>query len=253
MAAWIQDSLVDCADKYPQRNMHDDSVLLGRIGDLDRQDHLRKGRLIMNNRIRGPVGSLQRDMQARAILTRNKILEESAAVFDAHGYTALTVNALAAATGISKGAVYFHFSSKEAIARQLVDDWNDIVQQTITTVVSRRTPRPVEQIDGAFSILARLVADRTTLRAGMKLILDPAVDDGYDFGRWVESVDGLVDSAIAAGELTDTYATRRLAWNLCAGTIGTAHATTALREDVDFTIRIGDMVAAHLNNARATS
>lgn len=77
---------------------------------------------------------------------------------------------------------------------------------------------------------------------GMKLTLEPSVDDAAAFGRWVDAVSGIVDTASAAGELTDTPTTCRLAWNLCAGTVGAAHATATLAEDVDLIIRISDMV-----------
>lgn len=57
------------------------------------------------------------------------------------------------------------------------------------------------------------------------------------------------DTAITEGELTDTHTAHRLAWNLCAGTIGAAHASASLREDVDLATRIEDTVTAHTEAA----
>ncbi|KAB2583052.1 TetR family transcriptional regulator, partial [Rhodococcus erythropolis] len=53
------------------------------------------------------------------------------------------------------------------------------------------------------------------------------------------------------GELTDTPTTHRLAWNLCAGTVGAANASAALRVDVDLATRIEDTVTAHLKSTTA--
>lgn len=102
-----------------------------------------------------------------------------------------------------------------------------------------------------FSSLAHKIADDTNLRAGMKLILEPAIDNGSAFARWVDTVGAIVDTAITDGEITDTPTPHRLAWNLCAGTIGATHASAFLREDIDLATRIGDTVAAHITSVGA--
>ncbi|HEX5615091.1 MAG TPA: TetR/AcrR family transcriptional regulator [Acidimicrobiia bacterium] len=48
--------------------------------------------------------------------TRQRILEQSAAVFNARGYQATSMADLVAATGLEKGGIYNHFGSKEDLA-----------------------------------------------------------------------------------------------------------------------------------------
>src|SRR5580698_4691545 len=47
--------------------------------------------------------------------TRGAILEAATARFGADGYAATTVDGIAAAAGVAKGAVYHHFATKERL------------------------------------------------------------------------------------------------------------------------------------------
>lgn len=85
----------------------------------------------------------------------------------------------------------------------------------------------------------------------MKLTLEPTVDNADAFARWVDAISDIVDTAITTGEIPDTPTSHRLAWNLCAGTVGAAHAAVSLREDIDLVTRIEDNVAAHIKSVSA--
>jgi TetR/AcrR family transcriptional regulator, transcriptional repressor for nem operon len=53
--------------------------------------------------------------------TRKKILEEAAPIFNRNGYEGSSLSALMKATGLKKGGIYRHFSSKEELAAQAFD------------------------------------------------------------------------------------------------------------------------------------
>lgn len=57
-----------------------------------------------------------RTRQERAERTRAHIVETAAVAFAAHGFDGVSLNDLIAESGLSKGAFYFHFSSKQDIA-----------------------------------------------------------------------------------------------------------------------------------------
>lgn len=65
------------------------------------------------------VRQLQREQ------TRGKLVEAALQVFATSGYERATVDDLAAAAGYSKGAYYFHFSTKEEILLELLDAWSE--------------------------------------------------------------------------------------------------------------------------------
>lgn len=54
--------------------------------------------------------------------TRREILRAAARVFDAKGYALARMDDVVSETGLTKGAVYFHFKSKAALAHAVVDD-----------------------------------------------------------------------------------------------------------------------------------
>ncbi|MFD8707638.1 TetR family transcriptional regulator [Kitasatospora sp. NPDC059648] len=60
--------------------------------------------------------------QARARVTRERVLDAAAAEFAAHGFAATKVEAVVARTGMTKGALYAHFGSKHQLAVTLVDE-----------------------------------------------------------------------------------------------------------------------------------
>src|SRR5579862_8264708 len=54
--------------------------------------------------------------QERSERTRAHIIQTAASAFAEHGFDGVSLNNLVTASGLSKGAFYFHFSSKEEIA-----------------------------------------------------------------------------------------------------------------------------------------
>lgn len=208
----------------------------------------------MSNSIRPhigrPLGATAQMKHPRAIRTRQLILSVAARHFDAHGYGDASVNAILAAGNLTKGAIYFHFPSKESIAQQLTADWIYTVTELVDGAAGKSLTA-AEQLTTIFTELAQSVAADANLRAGMKLTLEPTVDNADAFARWVDAIGDIVDTAITAGGIPDTPAAHRLAWNLCAGTVGAAHASAFLREDIDLATRIGDTVAAHITAVSA--
>lgn len=58
--------------------------------------------------------------QERAIRTRRAILVAAAEVFDEVGYEAATISDVLKKSGVTKGALYFHFTSKEELAQAVL-------------------------------------------------------------------------------------------------------------------------------------
>jgi AcrR family transcriptional regulator len=57
----------------------------------------------------------------RAFQTREKIVESAARVFVERGYVGAGMAEIIAGTGMTRGAVYFHFGSKAELAKALID------------------------------------------------------------------------------------------------------------------------------------
>lgn len=62
-------------------------------------------------------------MQQRSLETRNKILETATELFSKSGYDATGVAEICQLAGVSKGAFYHHFSTKQALFMALLDSY----------------------------------------------------------------------------------------------------------------------------------
>ncbi|GAA0573339.1 TetR/AcrR family transcriptional regulator [Paractinoplanes ferrugineus] len=63
--------------------------------------------------------------QTRAVRTRALILTSAAEEFAAHGYNGATLLGVVERTGMTKGALYGHFSSKDELAAVLIEEGGD--------------------------------------------------------------------------------------------------------------------------------
>lgn len=73
--------------------------------------------------------------QVRSIQTRRRILQAAVEQFTHNGYEASSVDEICSLAGVSKGAFYHHFPSKQALFLALLQDW---VHQLETSLASIR-------------------------------------------------------------------------------------------------------------------
>ncbi|MHD0299695.1 TetR family transcriptional regulator [Rhodococcus qingshengii] len=197
---------------------------------------------------RPPTNTATRTLQPRAERTRAKLLTAAATKFDSVGYPLASMTDICTDAETTKGGMYFHFASKEAIAQQLITDWSDEMHRAFSDVAATDEPA-TEQLATAFLSLAHHI-ENPNLRAGMELSLEPSIDGAqHAYWQWVDKTSDIVDRAIATGEIRDTDTAHRLAWNLCAGFTGAVQASAVLREDIRLTTRIADAITAHLTPA----
>jgi TetR/AcrR family transcriptional regulator, acrAB operon repressor len=79
------------------------------------------GNVLMAEKVRLDENSIRQTLpQIRKAQTRTRLLNAAQKVFAKHGYDAASVSLIAAEAGISKGALYVHFDSKEALFREIL-------------------------------------------------------------------------------------------------------------------------------------
>ncbi|WP_159029883.1 ScbR family autoregulator-binding transcription factor [Streptomyces marincola] len=103
--------------------------------------------------------------QQRALRTRRRVIEAAATVFDAHGYASASITDILRTAGVTKGALYFHFDSKEALARSVVAERR---RSVIVTDTGLHTQTVIDFTHG----VARSFATDTLLRAGVRLTVE---------------------------------------------------------------------------------
>ncbi|MFZ3070196.1 MAG: TetR/AcrR family transcriptional regulator [Anaerolineaceae bacterium] len=68
---------------------------------------------------------------ARIKKSRDKILETAGMLFTQSGYDATSVHEICMIAGVSKGAFYHYFSTKQILFSTLMESWVEQVQQTL--------------------------------------------------------------------------------------------------------------------------
>src|SRR5216683_110571 len=96
--------------------------------------------------------------------SRHDILHAAAQLFRERGYDAASMNDLAAALNLSKGALYHHFQSKDEILFHIMQHAMEITEERVINVVRRIEGTSVE---GAEERL------RTLIRLHIQVVLSP--------------------------------------------------------------------------------
>ncbi|MCI0159011.1 TetR/AcrR family transcriptional regulator [Leifsonia shinshuensis] len=168
--------------------------------------------------------------QERAERSRAAILEAAADEFDQHGYAGARLERIVERTGLTKGAVYFHFRSKLDLAKALLEEkygnWPRIVAEIDSSGL-----RGFEAAAELTRRVGAVFASDVRVRAAMALsqtVLPPGPDaDPYD--HWV----GVVERYLAQEDgLASDLAPRELAIVAVQGFFG-AYMIAAERGRLD--------------------
>ena len=76
-------------------------------------------------------------MQQRSEETQAQIIKSAIKLFSTNGYTAASVDMICKDAGISKGAFYHHFESKQALFLALLDGWLTTIDKSIEALAGK--------------------------------------------------------------------------------------------------------------------
>lgn len=149
---------------------------------------------------------------------REKLIEAAIATVRFKGFSATSVDEICAAAGVTKGAFFHHFASKEALAVAAAGAWTDIAEQRIFTL-----PDWVSIADPLDRLMGHI-----EFRLSM---LDGPVEDFTCFvGTMVQEAYNTSDPIRAACNASITAYAERLADDIDAAIekYGIGHAVSAL-------------------------
>lgn len=177
--------------------------------------------------------------QARAVTTRQNVLIAAAEIFDKRGYAAATMAEILAAASVTKGALYFHFASKEELAKAVVhaqSDW--LAEQKPSQDGAIQT-----LIDLSYSF-AHALQDNALVKASVRLTIehgsfaDPAPAAYRD---WSDSVRSLLLAAKDQGDLHPGLDPEKAAEVIVGAVTGVQLTSEVLSARADLPQRMTDM------------
>ncbi|MFC8538876.1 ScbR family autoregulator-binding transcription factor [Streptomyces sp. NPDC057249] len=183
--------------------------------------------------------------QLRAIRTRQTILSAAAKIFEEQGYQAATISQILTEAGVTKGALYFHFHSKEDLAQGVLSEQDQRI------IVPIRASKVQEVVDVVMLQAHRLQTD-PMVRAGVRLTMDQLtqnLDRSGPFLRWGEVGLGLLQQAQAQGELLPHISPAETAEVIVGSFAGIQSMSQAVCEYRDLVVRVSALMRHLLPSA----
>ncbi len=158
---------------------------------------------------------------AKSKLTVSSILEAARTLFLDKNYADVTITDIAAAAGVSKGALYHHFASKEDIYLQMMHHFlreiQTVTQGTTDTSTGTCRERLRQSLVSFLQMPDELLNVLRLVRRDINIFTDPMRHDliaAYQIAV-PEQVERIIRSGIENGEIKPIDA-RLLSWELVA-------------------------------------
>ncbi|OBK16399.1 TetR/AcrR family transcriptional regulator [Mycobacterium asiaticum] len=141
--------------------------------------------------------------QVRSEVTRRKILDAAIDVFGEVGYAAAGWGTIIERTGMTKGALYHHFDSKEALASDIIDEGTEVLVGAFRSVCGSASPALENMIHGTFAIAQVLTSDKTAQAAEQLIAALAGFNDAAArcCASWIAEMTVQARRAIAEGDL----------------------------------------------------
>lgn len=176
----------------------------------------------------------------KATRTRAKLLRAAAEVFDRAGFAGSSLTDVCARAEVSKGALYCHFRSKEALGVAIIEEqsllWHRLRDEQLAV-----ESLPVQALIGmSFEFVRRLDSD-LTVRVSAKLLREAVFFDVAAAAQvigWIAVVRELLTLAQEHGELQPEVNVRHAAEQIVAELLGVQFVAQALSGGTDLRLRL---------------
>ncbi|MCX4591813.1 ScbR family autoregulator-binding transcription factor [Streptomyces sp. NBC_01549] len=176
--------------------------------------------------------------QTRAIQTRESILLAAAAVFDERGYGSATLSEILARAGVTKGALYFHFASKEELAHGVMEAQLDF--EPLPPQVTK-----LQELVDQGMMMAHRLRHEPLVRASVGLAMAQwggGLDRVLPFRSWIDRLATLLVEAQKQGELLPYVDPEEAAQMLAGAFSGIQELSQVLCERKDLEHRISRLL-----------
>ncbi|MGW0771454.1 ScbR family autoregulator-binding transcription factor [Streptomyces sp. NPDC002676] len=180
-------------------------------------------------------------LQERAIRTRRAILVAAAAVFAEVGYEAATISEILHRADVTKGALYFHFASKEELAQAVLAG-----QLAAVPAVPQQELMLQQGMDEAFMLAHLLAMGDPVVQGSIRLTVDQgAPNDGLDrqvpMSGWLQHDVEILRKAKENGELLPHIEVTAVARMMVGAFTGVQVLSKIMTNHADLPERVSDL------------
>ncbi|MFF3909994.1 ScbR family autoregulator-binding transcription factor [Streptomyces sp. NPDC001848] len=173
--------------------------------------------------------------QDRSIRTKLLVLTAASELFAKRGFRHTSMQAVAERVRMTKGAVYFHYPTKEALAVAVVEEhyarWPRLLEE-----VTAEGFGPLDTVAHLLERAALAFRDDVIVQAGARLQIErPQIDAALPtpYVDWTELLASLLASAQKAGELRHGVSPQAAARSLVSAFFGCQHISDVLHGRTD--------------------
>lgn len=168
--------------------------------------------------------------QIRSEATRRKILDAAIDVFGEVGYPAAGWGTIIERTGMTKGALYHHFDSKESLASAIIAEGSGTVISAFENVCGLSSPALENLMHGTFTIVHVLSSDKIARAAEQLTYTLSGFNEaaGSFCASMVELMTAEARRAASEGDLRDDVNPEVLGESIVAAIFGTRLLANAI-------------------------
>ncbi|MDN2661448.1 TetR family transcriptional regulator [Neptunomonas sp. CHC150] len=116
---------------------------------------------------------MARKTKEEALKTYHAILDASAVLFNKQGASHTTLNDIAKYTGMTRGAVYWHFENKEDVIRALWQrDASHLLKNTFNALLQLNEPEPVEYFKSTIKRMISTIAEDEKASQAVRIVMN---------------------------------------------------------------------------------
>lgn len=205
---------------------------------------------------------MARKTKEEAEKTRKEIIEAARQVFHECGVSRSTLEKIAKAANVTRGAVYWHFENKAELFFAMREDvFAPLMERTDSLLLSEAFADPLDAIEASVKEFFRVLIDCSVVREVFEIMIsrceyvDEFAADQEEVGRsaydFLAKIERVYRAAAEKGTLRagiDPMAAARDTW---AFTSGVLHLLLGCQQGSDLYLQVLAMVTGHMALRRA--
>jgi AcrR family transcriptional regulator len=182
-------------------------------------------------------------VQERAVATRASIIRGAAEIFNDRGFASASLEVIADASSVTRGALYFHFKTKEDIANAVIDEQHRISRGYAEKALAMSSTA-FEGMLRMSAGLARQLTTEVVVSAGIRLTTDGTASDlsaKDPYRDWINTFETLISAGIEQGDIRAETDPVRMAKYIIPSYTGVQLVSDTLHDRRDIFDRVRDM------------